>query len=101
MLVLNSGAVIMIDEWINVPSRHALMLIDPQGRVLAHYSLDALIAVLGVSRGVVGANGKLRTWLSAMPTSNAHGAVLNLRSAGRWLRLDLATGHLTAADRPA
>ena len=101
VLVLNSGAVILIDEWINVPSRHALMLIDAQGKTLAHYSIDELISVLGVARGIVGANGKLGVWLSEMPTPNAAGTLLNLRSAGRWLRLDLASGRVTAADQPA
>lgn len=97
-LVTDQGASVMIDDWINVPSPQALVLIDVHGQQLAVYSIDALIAVLGVSRHTVGEHGRLGIWLSAAPVLSPDGSKLVLASGGRQLILRLADGALSATD---
>ncbi|WP_442777162.1 hypothetical protein [Sphaerotilus montanus] len=94
VLVANSGAVVLIDEWINIPSPHALMLLSPEGKTLAHYGLDALIATLGVPRRTITAHNQLGVWLSRMPVFSPDESALVLAAGGRGLSLDMASGHL-------
>ncbi|MDP2810069.1 MAG: hypothetical protein Q8O34_07965 [Rhodocyclaceae bacterium] len=98
VLVADSGAVVLLDEWINIPSRHALMLISPEGRTLAHYSIDELIATLDVSRKTISANARLGIWLSSVPVLSADGTAVEFRTAGRGLVLQLADGRLAVTD---
>ncbi len=98
VLVTDSGAVLLIDEWINVPSRHALMLLAPDGKELAHHGIDALVRLLGVSRRTVAEHGNLGIWLSAAPVLSDDGNAVFLASAGRKLILRLADGQLSVAD---
>ena len=96
VLVMDSGAVLLLDEWINVPSRHAFMLISPEGKTLAHYSIDELIAKLGVSRRTIADNGKLGIWLSSTPVVKPDGMTVEFRAGGRGLLLELSDGRLSA-----
>lgn len=97
-LVTDQGASVLIDDWINVPSPHALVLIDRGGQQRASYSIDALIALLGVSRRIVTEHGRLGIWLSAAPALSSDGSNLVLASGGRQLILRLADGALSATD---
>lgn len=96
-MVANSGAVALIDEWINIPSKHALMLVSALGTTLAHYPLDELITTLGVSRRTITEHNKLGVWLSRMPVFNSHESTLMLAAGGRGLSLDMASGRLTVS----
>ena len=98
VLVTDTGAVVLLDEWINIPSRHALMLISPEGRTLAHFSIDELISTLGVARKTISANARLGIWLSSMPVPSTDGTAMVFRTAGRGLVLELANGRLSATD---
>lgn len=88
----------LIDDWINVPSPHALVLMGHSGQQLASYSIDALIALLGVSRRTVTAHARLGIWLSAAPALSPDGSHLVLDSGGRQLILRLADGALLATN---
>jgi len=90
----DAGAVVLIDEWINIPSRHALMLIDHNGQTLAHQSLDALIRILGVQRQAITVHARLGVWLMAHPVISTNGAVMSIPVENRSLDLKLTTGHL-------
>lgn len=88
----------MIDSWINSPSPHAVVLFAIDGKQRASYSIDALIATLGVSRRTVAEHGRLGIWLSAEPVLSPDGSSFRLASGGRNLILKLADGSLSAAD---
>lgn len=98
VLVTDGGAVLLIDEWINVPSRHALMLLAPDGKVLAHHGIDDLVRLLDLPRRTVAEHGKLGIWLSAAPALSGDGSAVVLPSGGRKLILRLADGRLSVAD---
>lgn len=96
--VVDSGAVVLMDEWINIPSRHAVMLLAPDGRELADYGIDDIVRLLGVSRRTVADHGKLGIWMSSEPAVSDDQNSVIFRSAGRRLVLRLNDGGLTARD---
>lgn len=98
VLVADSGAVLLTDEWINVPSRHALLLFAPDGRELARYGIDDIVRLLGVSRRTVADHGRLGLWMSAAPVVSSNASVVTIPSGGRKLTLHLVDGQLTVSD---
>lgn len=96
VLVTDGGETVLVDEWINVPSRHALTLLSPAGETLAHYDFDALVALLGVPRRTVADHARLGIWLSAAPAVDRR--TVRLPAAGRVLVLQLDDGTLVPAD---
>jgi hypothetical protein len=98
VIVTNQGVVVMVDEWINVPSRFALMILDARGQRVANYSLDELITTLAVPRSAISANATLGIWLSAEPVLTADGGSVSFRVGGRGLIVRLSDGVLTATE---
>ena len=98
VLVVDSGAVVLMDEWINIPSRHELMLLAPDGSELANYGIDDLVQRLSVSRRMVADQGRLGLWMSSAPAVSEDGSSVVFHSAHRRLILRLADGQLTAID---
>ncbi|MDP2834761.1 MAG: hypothetical protein Q8Q28_15975 [Pseudomonadota bacterium] len=97
-LVSDSGAVVLLDEWINVVPRHAIMLIGPDGRTLALYSGEQLFAILNVPRKAISANARHGVWMSSEPIPSADGKTVEFRCARRSFTLQLADGKLTVSD---
>lgn len=97
-LVADSGTVVLVDEWINSPSRHALMVISPKGEMLADISFDELVAALGVERRDISTHARLGVWMSAAPVPSADGGSIRFAAGGRHLSIRLADGHLSASD---
>lgn len=97
-LVLDTGAVVLMDEWINVASRYAVMLLSPNGDTLVVHGFDDLVRVLGVSRRTVADHGRMGLWMSSTPTLSEDGNAVIFQSAGRKLLLRLEDGLLSASD---
>ena len=95
-VVADGGEVVLLDEWINVPSRHALLLLDPQGRRRAHYNFDELVGILQLPRKTVAQHAVQGAWLAGEPRWSTDGRQLLLPAGGRTLSLQLADGRLTA-----
>lgn len=89
------GAVLLVDEWINVTSRLALQLLDPTGRPLAQYGFDQLQSRLGVSAHAVASAARWGTWVQALPQADAAGDRVRIGAAGRTLVVDLGDGSLS------
>ena len=85
----------MLDEWSNLPPRHALLLLDAQGRRRAHYNFDELVGVLAQPRTAVAQHAVFGAWLAELPRWSADGHRLLLPAAGRTLVLQLADGRLS------
>lgn len=103
MLVTPGGRVLLIDEASNVRSRHALVLLDPEGKTVLHESFDqiqafvALPAALLVQRALNGS-----WWLGGEPQLVAKGERVRLPVGGRTLELDLVSGRwIKPAPPPA
>jgi len=96
-VVTDRGFVVLLDEWGALPSRHALVLIDPQGLGLAHYGVDALAATLDVPVQALVCPSARGRWMDGEPRLSADGAALFFAVGPRQLRLVLASGELSVA----
>lgn len=96
VLVTDAGETVLVDEWINVASRYALVLLAADGGELARYGFDALVQLLGVPRRAVSEHARLGIWLSAPPSVAADGRSVRFEVAGRTLTLRLSDGVLQA-----
>ncbi len=95
-LVSAQGQVLLVDEWINVTSRWALMLLDARDRVVASYDHDAVVAALGVPAERVMQQARMGPWLAAAPVLAADGRSARIPAGGRTLVVSMATGQLTS-----
>ena len=97
VLVTDEGRVLMLDEGINVRSRYALMLFDPQGKVVATHDFDALMRTAQASNADIRANALRGTWMGPPAALALGGTMALVPFAGRTLRVSLVDGQLTRA----
>jgi hypothetical protein len=96
VLVANDGHVLFVDEWINVASRLALMLVDVDNRVVVTYAFKAIVDTLGVSPRQVAASARGGSWISDGPTLAPDGKSASIAAGGRILAIAFADGRLSA-----
>jgi len=94
-LVSDAGQVVLVDEWINVRSRHALVLLNASAHELLHATHDQVLAALGVTLDAVASQARLGTWLASAPELTANQLHARMGAGGRVLRLELRSGALT------
>lgn len=94
-LVNDSGTVVLLDEWINVASPYAIVLMGADGEVKAQHSFDDIVAVTDQSRAEVVEQAAQGFWLAGRPALNRSGSQVSIPAAGGQLTLDLATGDLS------
>jgi len=92
-VVLDSGQVVLLDEWINVASLRAITLLDPKGEVRAVFSYGQVRDAVGVSStdlsrlARTGPYGR-GTWLGGHPVVVGHR--IEIPAGGKTLILDLS-----------
>lgn len=94
VLVNDQGYTVLLDEWINVASSYAVMVLDPSGQVVAQHSFDQVASLLRVPRADVVEQARFGWWISAAPTLNRSGTTVRVPTAGRQLQITVATGQL-------
>lgn len=97
-LVTNDGHTVLADEWINVASPHAIVLLDRAGGAIAHFSAEDIFRTLGVQKQVVVSKASHGVWITDGPTVTLDGKSVVFHSGGRTLTLHLADGHLAVSD---
>lgn len=97
-LVSDEGSTLLVDEWINTPSRYALMVLGPGGETLGTHSMADIAAVSGRPMAELAAHATSGPWMSAMPTRTADPQRIVLHAGGMRLSIDLATARLARAD---
>ncbi|HKA41010.1 MAG TPA: hypothetical protein VKF40_03380 [Burkholderiales bacterium] len=95
-LVGNDGQAVLFDEWANVKSRHAIMLIDSRRKLERVYPFDAVAAILETPVRAIVERAKGGWWLEGPPSLDATHQVVLAATAGRCLVLDLRTGDISA-----
>ncbi|HSM83988.1 MAG TPA: hypothetical protein VLS96_20020 [Nodosilinea sp.] len=94
-LVNDAGLVVLLDEWINVASPYAIVVLDPRGEVMAQHGFDDIVAATGATRAEVVDRAAQGFWLGGDPEFSRAGDRLFIPAAGGRLTLDLTTGDLT------
>ncbi len=93
-LVSDRGTVVLLDDWINVASPRAIVMLDRAGEVMAQHSFDDIVAAIGQSRAAVVDQATQGFWLGGSPEINRAGSHLSIPAAGGQISLDLTTGDL-------
>ncbi|MBD2232369.1 hypothetical protein [Phormidium tenue] len=93
-LVNDAGTVVLLDEWINVASPRAIVVMGLDGQVMAQHSFDDIVDVTGQSRAAVVDQAAQGFWLSGTPEMDITSDRMTIPAAGGQLSLDLATGEM-------
>jgi len=94
-VVAGDGHVLFVDEWINVTSRWALMLLDVDNRVIATHDYKTAVGALGASPDEIAAHARSGPWISEGPVLAADGKSARIAAGGRTLVVLLQNGSLS------
>ena len=103
VVVGERGQVLLVDEFINVASPYALMLLDAAGEPVATYAFEDIQQVLSVSAADLTRQATSGWWVSAAPQlrqledSTAGEAVL-ISAGGTYLVVNLSAGELASYE---
>jgi hypothetical protein len=97
VLVNDQGTVLMLDEWINVSSRYAVLIIDREPRTIAQRSTDDVQAALQVPMNEIVRLAKFGWWIAAPPTLSPSGDAARVEAGGKILTIGLNDGSLSAS----
>ena len=96
ILAARDSHVVLLDEWLNVRSNYAAMVIGPDNRVLGQYDLESIRAALGVPIGTVTSFARHGPWIQALPTLTPEGEAVEIASANRVLAIRIRDARLSA-----
>lgn len=92
--VNDRGSVLMLDEWTNVRSRFAVLLVDRHNREVARHDTDAVRAALSVTPAEMVRKAKHGVWITAPPVLPGDGKAATVEAGGRTLAIGLADGPM-------
>ena len=89
------GEVLLLDEWINVMSRRALIYLRSAGEIGVRKSFEEIAVLLGVSASAIVTQARFGPWMSGPPVLSDDGTVVVVPTAGMKLAVDLRDGSLS------
>ena len=95
-LVNDAGSTLLVDEWVNTITPHALVLLDVEGSERAHYTFADVEKATGVEGSAIVRMARYGSWLSSVPELDRSGNRVSFGVGGKVLAIDLADGHLSA-----
>jgi len=98
VLLNDRGQVLLLDEWINIKSRHAAVLLNRENEVVVQHDFDAVQAVLQIPAAEIVRRSKHGWWIAAPPSLEPSGEVVRVETAGKTLLIGLADGQLSLLD---
>ena len=93
-LISDQGQVTLLDEWINVASDYAVMVLGVDGEEIARYDFEAMRQAVDMPVDVVVERAQTGWWISAEPRLSPDGEQVRVAIGGKTLRIDLSTGQL-------
>lgn len=101
VLVGLRGEVLMLDENINVKSKHAITIVNLTGDRTIRYSFDEIEQVVRVPAAMmVNRATQGSWWISAPPYLDKSGLIAYVNTAGKVLRIDLVKGTISLVKSP-
>jgi len=98
-LVTSEGQVVLLDEYINVASPHAIALISTTGDTTSTYSFDDIQAFLkDISRADFTRQAASGWWISSPPQLDEPEQNALVQTGGTTLQINLTTGDLSRRD---
>ncbi len=98
VLIGTQGNVLLLDEFINVASPHAITLISTQGQVIAQHSFKDIHTTLNLAAADLTQQATIGWWISAAPTLITSENRATVRTGGTTLTIDLETGAIQPRD---
>ncbi len=95
VLVSRRGTVLMLDEWINVKSSYAVVVLNPPAKNWIRHGFEEVEGTLGAARSVLVDSAKFGWWISSMPTFLDDERKARVGAAGKHLVVDLMTGEMS------
>ena len=93
-LVTDRGDTLLLDEWINVASPYAIVMLDASGEIVGQYSFDDIVAISGRTRASVVERAQQGFWIAGEPTLKPPNLV-EVPTAGATLAINLTTGEIS------
>jgi hypothetical protein len=93
-MVGDKGNVLLIDEWANIASRYAVMVVDRENRPIAQHDFEAVRKVLGVPAAQVAQMARHGVWIVRAPVWDIPGVRVLIEAAGKTLRVDISNGAI-------
>ena len=97
VLVSDSGTVLMLDEWMNVTSPYAVVIVDRANRSIAQHSTDAVQAAVQVPLNRIVELAVHGPWISAPPRFDGTGERVLVGAGGKTLIVRLSDGALSVS----
>ena len=94
VLVSTQGNVLLLDEFINVASPHAVTLIGTSGEVIAQHSFQDVSQALNVSAADLTRQATSGWWISTPPLLADLGNYAVVKAGGTALEINLTTGSI-------
>jgi len=98
VLISTHGNVLLLDEFINVASPHAITLIDTKGQTIVQHSFTAIQTKLHLSAADLIKQATTGWWISAAPTLIKLKNCATVSTGGTLLAIDLVTGAIGPHD---
>lgn len=92
-----SGAIVLVDEWINVFSPIAIFVLDVHGNQLAHYSTDEVARTLNIPRKELAHSATVGPWMRGIPFLHGELEVVVVPMVEIELHVDMLSGELKAS----
>jgi hypothetical protein len=97
VVVSDGGGAVLLDEWINIKTPYAVMIMDRRGGVVAQYDFDAVARLVGVAGADIVVQARYGAWLTGVPRLGPTGDSVLAEVGGRHLAIQLRTGQITIA----
>ena len=94
VLVSDTGTVALFDEWINVKTDRAIVLIRDDGHIIKSYSTDDVRIATGVDYTTLTSQAQYGWWIRVQPQVTDDGEAAQVGVAGQCLRVDFQSGRL-------
>ncbi|MGB3136983.1 MAG: hypothetical protein WBG38_02640 [Nodosilinea sp.] len=93
-LVNDTGTVVLLDEWINVASSYAIVVLGLDGEIRSQQGFDDIVQATGQTRAEVVGQAAQGFWLGGTPAFAEQGTQVSIPTAGGQLTLNLMTDEL-------
>jgi len=93
-LVGSRGTVVLLDEWINVFTPYAIMVLARDGESLATYATDDIAVNLGISRAELAAKATFGPWMRGTPFISLKGETVTVPMGEHDLLINLTDGSI-------
>lgn len=98
VLIGNNGNVLLLDEFINVASPHAITLINKKGQTIARYGFKDIRSALDLSTDELTKQATAGWWISAAPMLIDAGNCAAVSTGNKLLEINLITGVIGPRD---